>query len=169
MTQVDVPPPVPAPPRGPGVIPPFPAPPTEGRRLRVGMGLGIGAGVLVLACGGGVAALVGLTTVMTNAMNEQAQVTIDNFLDDVQAKRYGEAYRSLCDSTRATVSEPQFTGQWQTSLPLRRWSIGTLDLADVTLAVPVDVTYTDGRTAQLEARMGQDRETGQLEVCSVEE
>ena len=42
----------------------FPAPPTEGRRFRIGLGLGIGALVVLLVCGGGVAAAVGLTAVM---------------------------------------------------------------------------------------------------------
>ena len=160
---------VPAPPQGPGVIPPFPAPPTEGRRRRIGMGLGIGAGVLVLVCGGGVAALVGLGVVMQNALNEQAQVVIGDYLDDVKAKRYTEAYDALCDRTRATVDRSQFTSAAQAAEPLDKWSVGDLNLADVNLAVPVDVTYADGTTARLQARLGQDRETGQFEVCSVEE
>jgi hypothetical protein len=176
MTQVDVPtnqvdvaPQVPPPPRGPGVVAPFPAPPTEGRRRRVGFGLGIGAGVLVLVCGGGLAALIGLGTVMTSALNEQAKVVIGDYFDDVKAKRYGEAYDSLCDRTRATVSKAQFTTTVQAAEPVSTYSVGDLDLTDVNLAVPVDVTYAGGRTAQLNARLGQDQETGQFQVCSVGE
>ncbi|MEV7625482.1 hypothetical protein [Actinoplanes sp. NPDC089786] len=159
----------PAPPRGPGVVPPFPAPPTEGRRRRVGLGLGIGAGVLVLACGGGVAAVAGLGVVMTNALNEQAQVVIGDYLTDVKAGRFGEAYDSLCARTRATVTKSEFTTDAQTGTPLESWSIGDLDLASVDLAVPVDVKYSDGSTGELEARLGQDQQTGQFQVCSVEE
>ncbi|GLZ01338.1 hypothetical protein [Actinoplanes sp. NBRC 103695] len=159
----------PPPPRGPGVVPPFPAPPTEGRRRRIGLGLGIGAGVLVLACGGAVAALAGLGVVMTNALNEQAQVVIGDYLDDVKAKRFGEAYDSLCAQTRATLSRAEFTSEAQTGKPIQSWQVGDLDLASVDLAVPVDVTYADGGSGKLNAYLGQDRETGQFQVCSVEE
>lgn len=161
--------PAPPAPRGPGVVPPFPAPPTEGRRRRIGLGLGIGAGVLVLACGGGVAALAGLGVVMTNALNEQAKVVIGDYLDDVKAKRFGEAYDSLCAQTRATVTRAEFTSEAQTAEPIQSWQVGDLDLASVDLAVPVRVTYTDGGSGQLNAYLGQNRETGQFQVCSVEE
>jgi len=159
----------PPPPPGPGVVPPFPAPPTEGRRRRIGLGLGIGAGVLVLACGGGVAALAGLGVIMTNALNEQAKVVITDYLDDVKAKRYGEAYDSLCAQAKATTTRSEFTADAQRAEPLQSWRVGDLDLASVELAVPVDVTYADGGTGQLNAYLGQSRETGQFQVCSVEE
>jgi hypothetical protein len=156
-------------PQGPGVVPPFPAPPTEGRRLRVGWGLGVGAAVLLLVCGGGVAAVIGLVEVMSRALNEQAQVVIGDYLDDVNAKRYAEAYDSLCAETKAQVSQAQFTSDQAGQEPIRSYTVGDLPLTSVDLAVPVDVTYTDGSTGQLRAYLGQNRETGQFQVCSVEE
>jgi hypothetical protein len=151
------------------VVPAFPAPPTEGRRRRIGLGLGLAAGILVLACGGGVAILAGLGVVMNNALNEQAKVVIGDYLDDVKAKRYAEAYDSLCARTRATVTKSEFTSDAQTAQPLQSWRVGDLDLASVDLAVPVEVTYAGGGSGRLEAHLGQNRETGQFEVCSVEE
>ena len=160
---------VPAPPQGPGVVPPFPAPPTEGRRLRIGWGLGIGAAVLLLICGGGVAALIGLGTVMNRALNEQAEVVIGDYIDDVNAKRYAEAYASLCAQTRTSLSQAQFTSQVAAEKQIRAYEVGTLDLTDVDLAVPVDVTYADGATGRLQAYLGQNQETGQFQVCRLQE
>jgi hypothetical protein len=159
----------PAPPQGPGVVPPFPAPPTEGRRLRIGWGLGIGAIVLVLVCGGGLAAFVGLSSVMSRAINEQAQVVVGNYLSDLQGERYTEAYGSLCPRSRARLTQEEFTSQQMEADPIRDYEVGTLNLANVDLAVPVEVTYADGRTEQLRAFLDQNRETGGFEVCSVEE
>jgi hypothetical protein len=159
----------PAPPQGPGVLTPFPAPPTEGRRIRIGWGLGIGAAVLVLVCGGGLAAVAGLIAVAGRALNEQAEVVVSDYLGDVKAKRYAEAYDSLCDDTKAQLTEAQYTSQQAGQQPIQDFSVGTIDLASVDLAVPVDVTYTDGRTARLQAYLGQDEETGEFQVCSVEE
>ncbi len=162
-------PPVPAAPQGPGVRPPFPAPPTEGRRLRIGLGLGIGAAVLLLVCGGGVAALIGLTTVASRALNEQADVVVGDYIDDLRAERYAEAYDSLCAETRATTSRAEFTSQAAAAEPIRSFDVGELPLTGVDLAVPVEVTYENGTTARLRAYLAQNRETGQFEVCRLQE
>jgi hypothetical protein len=131
------------------------------------MGLGIGGGVLVLACGGGLAALIGLGTLMTNAFNEQADVVVGDYLEDLEAKRYAEAYDSLCAEERAATTEAEFTGRVQTQEPITDWNVGEVNLT--TLSVPVDVTYADGRTAQLQADLGQSTETGGFELCSLGE
>jgi hypothetical protein len=137
-------------PQGPGVLTPFPAPPTEGRRIRIGWGLGIGAAVLVLVCGGGLAAVAGLVAVAGRALNEQVKVVVSDYLGDVRAKA-------------------QYTTEQAGRQPIRDFRVGSLDLASVDLAVPVDVTYTDGRAARLQAYLGQSQETGEFQVCSVEE
>jgi hypothetical protein len=160
---------VPDPPRGPGVVPPFPAPPTEGRRFRIGLGLGIGALVVLLVCGGGLAALIGLGTVTGRALNEQADVVIGAYIDDLKAKRWAEAYDSLCAETKATTSRAEFTAQAAAAEPIREYDVGDLPLTSVDLAVPVDVTYENGDTARLRAFLGQSRETGQFQVCSLQE
>ena len=159
----------PAAPQGPGVLTPFPAPPTEGRRVRIGWGLGIGAAVLVLVCGGGLAAVTGLVVVAGRALNEQAKVVVSEYLGDVKAKRYAEAYDALCDRTKAELTEAQYTSEQAGRQPIQDFRVGTMDLASVDLAVPVDVTYTDGSTARLQAYLGQNEKTGEFQVCSVEE
>jgi hypothetical protein len=163
------PPGVPGPPLGPGVVPPFPAPPTEGRGQRVGLGLGLGALVLVLVCGGGLTAVIGLSVVMTRALNEQAQVVIGDYLEDLQARRYAEAYDSLCAEAKQQTSRATFISEAAAAEPIESHRVGELNLTSVDLAVPVDVTYRDGDTARLRAYLGQNRQTGQFQVCRLEE
>ncbi len=144
------PPGVPAPPPGPGVVPPFPAPPTEGRGRRVGLGLGLGV-------------------VMSRALNEQARVVIGAYIDDLSARRYTEAYDSLCAEAKQQTTRAEFVSEAATGEPIEEYDVGTLDLAAVELAVPVDVTYADGDTGRLTAYLGQNRQTGEFQVCSLEE
>ena len=157
-----------APPQGPGVVVPFPVPPTEGRRLRVGWGVGIGAAVVLLVCAGGLAAVIGLFAVMSRALNEQAHVVVGEYLDDVNARRYADAYNSLCDRTKAQLSEAEFTSRQAQQEPIASYRVGEIDLTSMDLPVPVDVTYSDGGTGRLKAYLGQN-ETGEFQVCSVEE
>jgi hypothetical protein len=157
----------PPPPQGPGVFPPFPAPPVEGRGRRVGLGLGVGAGVLLLVCGGGVAAAVGLTRVMSSALNEQAEVVVSDYLEALRDREWSQAYEQLCSQARTQETESQFTSRVSTGDPITSWDVGTVDL--VRLAAPVSVTYAGGDTAELQAYLGQNRQTGGFEVCSVEE
>ncbi|MEV4707015.1 hypothetical protein [Actinoplanes sp. NPDC049316] len=159
--------PEPAPPQGPGVFPPFPAPPVEGRGRRVGLGLGLGAGVLVLVLGGGLAAVIGLTTVATRALNEQADVVVSDYLDAVRDKRYTEAYDMLCQQTKDTETEAEFTSQVSAEKPIATFDVGDVELTQ--MSAPVDVTYTDGSSAELRAYLAQNRRTGGFEVCRVEE
>jgi hypothetical protein len=161
--------PVPAPPPGPGVVPPFPAPPTEGRGRRVGLGLGLGALVLLLACGGGLTAVIGLGVVGTRAINEQVQVVITDYVEDVKARRYTEAYDSLCSQAKRETSRADFVSRVAAEEPIDDYRVGELDLTSVEMAVPVDVTYRDGDTARLFAYLDQNRQTGEFQVCRIEE
>jgi hypothetical protein len=162
-------PPTPGPPPGPGVYPPFPAPPTEGRGRRIGLGLGIGAAVLVLFCGGGIAAVVGLVTVTGRALNEQAHVVVGDYFEDVQAKRYNDAYDQQCAEVKRQESRAEFAGRMAAGEPITGYQVGDVDITDVDLTVPVDVTYGDGQTGRLQVYLGQDTETGRFQVCGVEE
>ena len=159
----------PAPPPGPGVVPPFPAPPIEGRGLRIGLGLGIGGAVVLLVCGGGIAAAVGLISVMGRALNEQAHVVVGHFFAAVKAQRYAEAYNSQCQDVKSRESQAQFTQRITATSPIASYQVGDVDLTSVELSVPVKVTYSGGNTADLHVSLGQDRETGQFQVCGIEE
>jgi hypothetical protein len=161
--------PSPVPPQGPGVVPPFPAPPTEGRRWRIGFGLGIGALVLLLVCGGGLAAMIGFGTVAGRALNEQADVVISAYIEDIKARRYAQAYESLCAETRATTTQAQFTSQVADDEPIGEYDVGQLPITSVDFSVPVTVTYRNGDTATLRAYLGQNQQTGQFQVCRLQE
>ncbi|MEV8508001.1 hypothetical protein AB0368_24725 [Actinoplanes sp. NPDC051475] len=159
--------PAPPPPQGPGVVPPFPAPPVEGRGRRVGLGVGLGAGVLVLVLGGGLAAAIGLFTVASDALNEQADVVVSDYLDAVRDRRYADAYEMLCQQTKDDQTEAEFTSKVSDDEPIASYDVG--DLETIQLSAPVDVTYADGSTGRLEAYLQQNRRTGRFEVCSIEE
>jgi hypothetical protein len=121
-----------------------------------------------LVCGGGVAATAGLFTVTSRAIKEQVRVVIGEYFDDLTAKRYDKAYDRQCQDVKDEESRAEFTRR-VTENPITSYKIGTVDLAAVELAVPVDATYTDGDTAELQVHLGQDTESGRLQVCGVEE
>ncbi|WP_306211939.1 hypothetical protein [Actinoplanes sp. RD1] len=156
------------PPPGPGVQPPFPAPPVEGRGRRVGLGLGLGIGAFVLIGVVGLIALIGFGTVAQSAFNEQADKVVGEYLGALRDGNYSEAYEGLCDSARASVSEPEFTERVKQQPRITAWEVGDISLATQVTA-PVDVTYADGSTARLRANLEQDTSTGGFEVCSLEE
>jgi hypothetical protein len=154
---------------GPGVQPPFPAPPTEGRGRRIGLGLGIGGAVLALFCGGGVAAGVGLFSVGGKALNEQAHKVVTDYFTAVQNKHYTQAYDQQCADVKRQESQAEYANRIAATEPITRFSVGTVNIADVDLSVPVQVQYDDGRSGTLQVYLGQNTETGQFQVCGVEE
>jgi hypothetical protein len=161
-------PPAPAPPPpGPGVQPPFPAPPVEGRGKRIGLSLGIGAGVLLLVVGGGIAAVIGLGTSMTSALDEQARVVVGDYLDALHDLKYDQAYGMLCKNARDDETATEYRRRVGAMEPIDSYRLGDLDYTNLT--VPVDATYTTGDTARLEAYLGQNEDTGAFEVCDLGE
>lgn len=156
---------VPAPPQGPGVYPPFPAPPVEGRGRRIGLGLGIAAGVVVLVCGGGLAAAVGVVVSGAGAVQEQAHAVVGDYLDALHDGRYDRAYDMLCQQAQRRETPAEFRGRVTAMTPIESYRLG--DLNPVTLALPVEATYENGQTSELQAQLGQDSQTGALEVCDL--
>jgi hypothetical protein len=157
----------PPPPQGPGVYPPFPAPPIEGRGRRVGVGLGLGAAVLLLVCGGGTIAGVGLVSIMSSALNEQADVVVTDYLEALRDREWSQAYDQLCTTAKQQETESEFTSRVSAAELITAWDVGDVDLVQAN--APVSVTYADGDTAQLRAYLEQNRETGGFEVCSIKE
>ncbi|MEV6346565.1 hypothetical protein [Actinoplanes sp. NPDC051851] len=157
----------PPPPPGPGVHPPFPAPPVEGRGRRIGLGFGIGGGVVLLVCGGGLAAVIGLGTSLSGSLGERADAAVTDYMDAVQAREFGRAYGLLCAEARAGESSTAYAQRMALTEKVTAYQVGDLDMT--TLHVPVDVTYADGDTAHLSARLGQDESTGEFEVCDLGE
>ena len=164
---VPAPPTVPAPPPGPGVQPPFPAPPVEGKGRRIGLGLGVGAAVLLLVCGGGLAAVIGLTTSFSRALNEQAHKVVTSYLAALHDRRYDQAYGMLCQQAKDRESPAMYRSRVTAEPAIASYRVGQLDLTQ--LSVPVDLTYTSGSTAQLAAYLDQNKRTGAFEVCELGE
>jgi hypothetical protein len=148
------------------VQPPFPAPPVEGKGKRIGLSFGIGAGVLVLVCGGGAAAAIGLGISMTGALNEQAHKAVSSYLDALHAQSYDRAYAMLCQQAKDVESPAQWRDRITELPPIASYQLGKLNVTR--FAVPVDATYESGDTAELEAYLGQNQNTGALEVCDLE-
>ena len=157
----------PPPPPGPGVQPPFPAPPIEGRGRRIGWGLGIGGGLLLLICGGGLALVLGLGTAITRSYDESAHKSAGAYLDALHAKRYDQAYALLCQQAKDDETPSEFRSRVSAMEPIASYRLGDLDIVRRTL--PVDATYENGDTAQLEAYFAQNATTGEYEVCDVGE
>ena len=158
----------PEPPQGPGVYPPFPAPPVEGKGFRIGLGLGIGAAVAALVCGGGVAAVIGLATTMSKALDEQATKVVGNYFTALETAKFEEAYAMQCASEQQRLTQSEFIAE-RTAEPIKTHSIGSLDLTSVDLAVPVTVSWVDGDVTDVQVHLAQSSDTGQFEVCGVEE
>ncbi|WP_250036024.1 hypothetical protein [Paractinoplanes maris] len=158
---------VPAPPPGPGVQPPFPAPPVEGKGKRLGLSLGIGAGVVVLICSGGVAALIGLGSSVQGALNEQAESAVDDYLTALKARLYDDAYGQLCGRAKRDETAAEFRTRVEGEQRITAWRTGTFN--SMTGTVPLDATYEDGQTEQLEASLDQNTSTGAFEVCELGE
>jgi hypothetical protein len=161
--------PVPDPPQGPGVMPPFPVPPTEGRSSRLWFGLGIGALVLVLACGGGIAAVIGLGTVTTRALNEQAHVVVGGYFSALRQKHFDQAYAQLCPKAKDDETAAQFAGRLGSGPAVTSYDVGSLAVSSIEPVVPVRVTYDTGDTRQVRVYLSQNRTTGAFEVCDVQE
>jgi hypothetical protein len=156
---------VPAPPAGPGVAPPFAAPPTEGRNIRLWLGLGAGALAVLLCCGGGGAAVVGLAVTGVQAVREQGRTVSTDYYQALVERKYGAAYDQLCDDAQRRESRREFERRVSTEPQISAFRVGEVDVTALT--VPVDVTYTGGRQDRQEVVLGQDRQTGGMEVCGV--
>ncbi len=158
---------VPAPPPGPGVVPPFAAPPTEGRTIRMWLGLGVGALAVLLCCGGGTAAVVGLVISGTEAINEQARAVVGDYFDAVTHKEYDKAYDLLCDQLRQRESAPEFERRVAAEPEIASYRVGETVVGTNEVTVPVDVTYSGGGQGNLRAALTQQSQTGTLKVCDV--
>ncbi|MBF9134129.1 hypothetical protein I0C86_35105 [Plantactinospora sp. S1510] len=160
-----VPPDAPAPPPGPGAVPPFAAPPSEGRGMRMWLGIGVAALAVVLFCGGGGAALVGLLVSGAEALNEQARTVVGEYLDAVDDEEFSKAYHLLCDAAQQQESPAEFQRRVSAEPEIASFQVGDVSLTSE-LSVPVDVTYASGGQDNLRALLDQDS-AGGLKVCDI--
>ena len=157
-------PPPPVPP-GPGVQPPFAAAPVEGRTARLWLGLGVVGAALAVCCGGGLLAFVGFVITGTQALNEQADRVVGDYLDAVIAEDWPRAYERLCDRDQQAESLEAFARREARAPDIASYELGDLDLTRPELRLPVELTYTEGGRERVEVPLEQDTSTGELEVC----
>jgi hypothetical protein len=155
----------PPPPPGPGVTPPFAAPPTEGRTARMWLSLGVASLAVLLCCGAGGTALVGLVITQAESLNEQADTIVGEYFDALGAQRYADAYKLLCNDLQRHESQADFTARVSREPRITAYDVGDVNLTDLT--VPADVTYATGGRDRLEITLAQDSGTGQFEVCGI--
>ena len=155
-------------PAGPGAVPPFAAPPVEGRTARVWIGLSVAALALLLCCGGGTVALVGLLVTSSEAINEQAQATVDDYFAAVSQQDFTAAYRMLCTDAQRRETSDEFAERLSEQPEVDSYSVGQASMT-TPIVVQVSVTYVDGGGDTLRVTLNQDTSTGALEVCGIEE
>ncbi|SCL17269.1 hypothetical protein GA0070616_1239 [Micromonospora nigra] len=148
------------------MAPPFAAPPTEGGRARLWLGLGAGALALLLCCGGGGTAVVGLLVSGVQAIEEQSRTVSSDYYRALSEQRYGQAYDQLCEDAKRRESRPEFERRVSAEPQIASYRVGEVD--PTTLTVPVDVTYAGGGRERQQVTLRQDRQTGGLEVCGVD-
>jgi hypothetical protein len=144
------------------VQPPFVAAPIEGRRARTWLGLGVAGGLLAACCGVGGVAVGGLLVLGSQAVNEQAQAAVEDYLAAVAAQDWQEAYDQRCADDREDETLAEFTQRESARPRIQSYDVGDLDPAALT--VPAQVVYVDSSQDTLSVPVEQDQ-TGQFEVC----
>jgi U5 snRNP spliceosome subunit len=157
-------PPAPPPPPGPGVQPPFVAPPADGTSRRRWIAVGLSTGAVLLACIAGIASLGGVVYLGYQALREQAQGTVTDYLTALRDQEYGQAYELLCDSIQASTSPQAFERANREGPGIRSFDVGEPALAE-DIVVPATIRYTNSTTRTVRFLMFQDTTTGALEVC----
>jgi hypothetical protein len=153
------------PPPGPGAAPPFAAPPIEGRTARVWLGIGAAALAVVLFCGGGIAAIIGLSVANTRAVGEQSRAVITDYLDAIGKDDFGKAYDQLCERLRRQESQQSFEQRVRAEPKIRTYRIGQASGTNV-IEVPVDITYVDGMPDRRTFSLVADSAAG-LRICGI--
>jgi hypothetical protein len=157
---------VPAPPRGPGVAPPFAAPPTDRNRRGLWIGLGVGGLVLVLCCVGG---LFGFGLILVSGAEKvktEAHQVVTDYLSALQREDYNKAYDLLCPAATAHESADDFAARERRQPHPLSYQVGQTQIGN-TIVVPATVRFDSGDTRQLQFRLSQDTSTGDLKVCDV--
>jgi hypothetical protein len=132
------------------------------------LGLGAAGLAVLLCCGGGLAAVVALGVTGARAVSERAQVAVGDYLDDVRAGRYDDAYDSLCPALRRRESAGQFAERVAGEPSISGYDMHDANLNTGRIILPVDVRYTGGRRETLQFELKQDASTGELEVCGID-
>lgn len=120
---------------------------------------------VVLCCGGGLAAMVGLVITANVAINEQAHTAVEDYLQAVGAARYDEAYGLLCDELRERESMREFAEQAASEPRVSQYELHQTRVEnDGDVVVPADVRYDNGTQAEVEYVVSQE-DNGEIRYC----
>ncbi len=162
-------PPAPAPapvPPGPGVRPPFAAAPVEGKTARLWIGLGVAGALLALCCGVGIASVGGLALTGMQALTEQSQRAVDDYLSARVEEDWQEAYELRCEQDQQAESPSRYTDRVSAEPRIESYELGeAVDVTPQAIRLPGVVDYDDGTSERLLVPLEQDPETGRMEVC----
>jgi hypothetical protein len=104
------------------------------------VGLGIGAAVAVICGVGGVVGLGALVVTANDAAKNEARSTATQFMTAWQKQDYKAAYKLTCPDLQNDVGYAQFADRLSQQ-SVNTYQIGTVELTDTNLTVPVDVTF----------------------------
>jgi hypothetical protein len=138
----------PAPPRGPGVAPPFAVPPRDRDSKRLWIGLGIGGLILVLCCAGGIAGIGVLAAGGDSIARSQATSVVRTFLEAIKQEKYSDAYAELFDDITEKVTLADFQRTYGAD-KLDSYAVGQVD---ATNSITVDVTLNWQTRGTVEAQ-----------------
>ncbi len=156
---------VPAPPPGPGVMPPFAMPPADRNRRGLWIGLGAGALVLVLCCMGGIFGF-GLLAVSTSRQVETNAVnTVDEYLGALQDSDYTRAYSLLCRSLTRRETLSEFAAR-ERARPIRDFHVGAAEVGN-DVVVPADLVYASGDRVTRRYLLNQELGSQNMRICGV--
>jgi hypothetical protein len=140
--------------------------PAEGGGARLGWGLGIAGAILVLCCGGGFTAFVGLVVTQVAATNEQSRTVVTRYLNALRDDKYAEAYDLLCDEEQAALTKDRFETRERARKKIESYEIGEFDVYND--SVPVQESYRDGTTDEVRYFLKPDNKDARLEICGRE-
>jgi hypothetical protein len=158
---------IPGPPPGPGVRAPFAAPPTERDRKRMWIGLGVGAALLVVCCGGGLVAFIGLVVAQNRAIPAEATAVVNRYLDDVTHEDFRDAYDQLCGADQDKESLQEFTTRKRTEATIEQYQVGQPRVEQSQVEVPVHL-YTSSGFLDWIFTLVEDQQAGGLRICGGE-
>jgi hypothetical protein len=128
------------------------------------MAVGLSTGAVLLACLAGLVSFGGVVYLTYQALREQAQGTVVDYLTALRDREYGQAYDLLCDAYQATTSREAFERTNREGPRIGSFDVGEPAVTE-DIVVPATIRYTNSTIRTVRFVMYQDTQTGALEVC----
>lgn len=109
--------------------------------------------------------MVGLLVSGVQAIEEQGRTVSSDYYRALADGEYGQAYDQLCEDAKRRESRQEFERRAAAEPQIVSYRVGSVDTT--TLTVPVDVTLAGGGQERQQVVLGQDQQTGAMEVCGV--